>query len=327
MDKKDSILAAVGGSFKDKTQFMILSSRRLIKYMKEVKEIFSDGTFCTPAKLAVSQIWNLVTERRNHTLCLARVLMQSRKTKCYTGVLKALKRLTKRKFRPSTVMADFEKSQQKGWAKIFPAARRRGCHFHYNKNIVKRAKKTRLTKLVKASKEANLLVGCLCALPLLPEDLICKGYVYVVKRAAKKGHFDKLGPLLKYVLTSWMQGPNSDVLSVYRCDNRTSNVCESDNASLAALLKIKHPAVWALLGAFLESEDATHQDILTLDRGLNPSGLRRSSALANDECLKGLWDDLDRGTISVGKFLRQASKTVRGVVHKEFFKKKANEEN
>jgi len=66
LDKKDSIFAAAGGHGHDKTKFAIFASRRMIKYMAEVKDIFSDGTFCTPAHLECSQIWNLVTVRRNH---------------------------------------------------------------------------------------------------------------------------------------------------------------------------------------------------------------------------------------------------------------------
>jgi len=61
--------------------------------------------------------------------------MQSRKKKCYVKVLKALKRLQP-KFKPTSVMADFEKSQQKGWAKVFPNSKRRGCHFHFTKVCV-----------------------------------------------------------------------------------------------------------------------------------------------------------------------------------------------
>jgi len=66
LDKKDSILAAAGGHKADRTQFAIFASRRMVKYLGKVKDVFSDGTFCTPSHLDCSQIWNIVTARRNH---------------------------------------------------------------------------------------------------------------------------------------------------------------------------------------------------------------------------------------------------------------------
>jgi len=117
-------------------------------------------------------------------------------------------------------------------------------------NIIKTARKGRLTRLIKANKVVNELVGCICALPLLPEDSMIKGYIWVLKRAQKKGIYDRLCSLLVYVWQTWICA-EGDIISVYRCPARTSNVCESDNASLKAFLRLKHPAVWALLGKSL----------------------------------------------------------------------------
>lgn len=53
--------------------------------------------------------------------------------------------------------------------------------------------------------------------------------------------------------------------------------------------------------------------IESLNLGANPSRLRTVSALVNDELIKGHYEDLQEGNISVATFLRRASRRIEGV--------------
>jgi len=124
------------------------------------------------------------------------------------------------------------------------------CIMALFQNIVKKARTAKLIRLIRNNKKVNKIVGCLCALPLLPEDLIKRGYIWILNKSQKTGYFERLYSLLAYVWDTWICG-EGEILSVYRCPFRTSNVCESDNAILNSMLKAKHPSIWALLGKSL----------------------------------------------------------------------------
>ena len=64
------------------------------------------------------------------------------------------------------------------------------------------------------------------------------------------------------------------------------------------------------IDGLLDMEDSTTQDLYTLNSARNASRLRAVSAVANDETVKALTEDLQEGNISVRAFLRRASYTI-----------------
>jgi len=194
---------------------------------------------------------------------------------------------------------------------------------------------------MRRSRALRSLVRSVSSIPLLPAHRIDRGLTAVAARAQRTGHWRIVQPLLRYMLGYWFSPANREIFSVYRCRDRTSNVCESDNAELHRSWREEHPSVWNFIRMFplyhtyniclflplcfkrlpfpdgvAEREDETYQDIKVLNRGKNPSRHRKASALTNDNTLLALWQDLDEGTISVSKFLRLASRTMEGAFHR-----------
>jgi len=63
---------------------------------------------------------------------LVRVLMRKRTTAAYRAALEKLKSLAPR-FKPSQIMTDYERGEQKALEEAFPNAELHGCLFHYAK--------------------------------------------------------------------------------------------------------------------------------------------------------------------------------------------------
>jgi len=66
-----------------------------------------------------------------------------------------------------------------------------------------------------------------------------------------------------------------------------------------------------VLDGVLDIEDRTHQDIKTLNYSRrNPSRMRATNAVSNDDVIKGLTTDLLEGTVSMKNFLKQVSYSI-----------------
>ncbi|KAK3916209.1 4-hydroxy-3-methylbut-2-en-1-yl diphosphate synthase (flavodoxin) [Frankliniella fusca] len=342
LDGRDIIYAGRAGKASERTISLVFVTRRMVKYMKRVQKIFCDGTFSpVPRGIKASQVWTVSTLRRHHVIPLFRVLMRKRTTAAYRAALEKIKAIAPR-FNPSEIMSDYEGAEQRALQEAFPHAKCRGCLFHYakvhnqtemphlkgvlmgymsnfrpfrrvprhlNKAVGGQARKIGMTKLIKKHKVIQRLVRWLCALPLLPRKLIWKGFKVIGKEARNHGVMAKMIKLFTYWCKQWK--PKISVLSVCNSTDRTSNCCESENRMFQDAVSQRRPNVWDFLDGVLEIEDRTQQDIVTLNWSRsNPSRIRATTAVSNDDVVKGLTTDLLERTISVKLFLRQVSYSI-----------------
>ncbi|KAK3908305.1 putative dual-specificity RNA methyltransferase 3 [Frankliniella fusca] len=316
-DEVDNIFAGVTGNTRLNTRCVLLFSQRQRRYLNSgrVRRVFSDSTFIAPVRSGVAQILNLVTLRRvrshPHIIPLGSILMQSKRTDCYVAALSAVQMMCPN-FRPTEVICDFEQAEQAGWAAVYPNAERHGCFFHHTKDVSEKAKELGLRPLVRHNNVADSIVRSLCAVPLLRRENIVDGVLSVVERAQQNG-LNQLAPLFDYYNRTWLIPSRLRVLSVHGCQFRTSNACESYNASLYRQAKRDKPNIFQLLDACVRLEYICKNDHTILNSGNNASVKRRHSALANDQIIQGLTEDLEEGEIDVGTFLRRASRRVQGV--------------
>lgn len=132
-DAADNILASSAGHSRDRSRCIIFMSERQKRYARRVTKVFVDATYDPiPASLLpdCKQVLNFSATWRNHTLPLARVLMQGKDAVAQVAVLEELRRLVPA-FNPASVMADFDQAQFLAWLQVFPNTRRKGCLFHY----------------------------------------------------------------------------------------------------------------------------------------------------------------------------------------------------
>ncbi|KAE8739228.1 hypothetical protein FOCC_FOCC015280 [Frankliniella occidentalis] len=315
-DDEDNIYAGVVGRTQDRTRCVLLFSQRQRRYLNRgtVKLVFSDGTFITPEHSGCAQILNLVTLRRKsnpHIIPLGSVLMQSKTTACYVVALRAIRAMCPN-FRPTKIMCDFEPGEQAGWAQVFPNVERHGCFFHHTDKVSQKAKELGLRPVLRDNEEADSVVRSLCAIPLLKRDDLIDGHLTVLNRAIEL-RLEILARLLRYYQNTWLIPSRLRILSVYRNKYRTSNCCESYNASMYRQAKRDKPNMFQLLSACVKLEDICNSDHIVLDGGAQASRARKASALVNDERINGLTEDYDEGEITIDEFLRRASRRIQGV--------------
>lgn len=95
-------------------------------------------------------------------------------------------------------------------------------------------------------------IRCLCAAPLLPEDLIMEGLAQIWTEIEELGLADILRPLfIDYFNRAWQQ--RLQELSVYKQPERTNNCSESDNHSMAVEIPRNGPSIYQLLGTVFKS--------------------------------------------------------------------------
>ncbi|KAJ1518780.1 hypothetical protein ONE63_011611 [Megalurothrips usitatus] len=313
LDGTDSIFLGKFGQTRVRSRVLIFISRRLMDYMSRTKDVMSDGTFSSvPAALDCAQVWTILALRRHHTLPLVRVLMQSKLEACYSVALSALKAAVPA-FKPRTVMCDFEPAQHNAWESTYPDIKVSGCLFHSSKAIAGHAKSIGLAVPIRDNEEVDSLVRSMCALALLPSKKLVKGIEALADRCLAQGHWWLLKPMFEYIRDTWCIPSRRKMFSVYKCPHRTSNACESCNSTLRSAVRQKHPNVWSFLFALLDLEDIVYLDICTLNAGLNPSRKRKASALANDDVIAGLTEDLEEGHVTIDEFLRRASRRIQNV--------------
>lgn len=92
-----------------------------------------------------------------------------------------------------------------------------------------------------------------CAIPLLPERHLMRGYLIVLNVALQEGRmlFRLLRPFLAYVLRYWIRNDERRRwMSVHGSQHRTNNACESHNRVLNDLCGA-HPNVYIFLSKYL----------------------------------------------------------------------------
>ncbi|KAK3919892.1 Glycerol-3-phosphate dehydrogenase [NAD(P)+] [Frankliniella fusca] len=280
LDGEDFLCVGKFGQSSQNTSCLMFASQRMLQYMSlpdsPVLEVLSDANFCVPVVLDGRQLRNICTIRRNHVIVLVRFLMQSKSEVCYKVCLEALKVIVP-DFKPRTVMYDFESAQCNAWETVYPLATLSGCLFHRSKvswcdktyvisvlavlqflvkkpyivAIALHAQELGLVPLIRANETVDSIVCSLCALALLPVDSLVTGLECISNRCYEEGLFDTMEPMLNYMLRTWFQQDCMRRLSVYGCADRTSNACESANATFASACGTKKPSVYTFLCKFI----------------------------------------------------------------------------
>ncbi|XP_034246644.1 uncharacterized protein LOC117648296 [Thrips palmi] len=314
MDGKDNVYAGRAGSAADKTISLIFVTRRMRRYMRKVKRIFCDGTFSpVPRGMKAYQVWTISTIREHHVVPLVRVLMRRRTRKAYEAALEKIQALVPQ-FKPQHIFADYESGEQKALANAFPDADCSGCLFHYAKSVGGKSKKLGMTKKIKDSPHVRRVVRSFCALPLLPQSYIIRGYNSLLKTATKKRVAATILPLANYWQTQWLNKVH--LLSVSGCEDRTTNGSECDNRMFQDAVRQARPNCWDFMDGVLEMEDCTHQDIAVMEALRRPSRIRSTAAVSNDSKIQALTRQLEEGLISVRGFLKTASYTIVGAFNR-----------
>ncbi|KAK3907976.1 NAD(P)H-quinone oxidoreductase subunit J, chloroplastic [Frankliniella fusca] len=310
-DGKDNLFFGAVGSSRRETRSIIFMSRRQLACLRKAKKLFADGTWdARPSTPKSRQVFSISTCTKNRrVLPLAVVLMQSRSNAAYDKLFTVLR---DNGCNPRVVHTDFEIAQYSSWKRVFGRQLRvEGCLYHYVVRLRKRAKKLRLSALLKRNAVANSIVRSCNALPLLPHYRFEEGLATIKRRARRAGLQIQLAQFFQYMEYTW--APRRKIVSVYHSTDRTNNVAESWNKTLTMTVKQKSPNVWLFIDALVKLEERYAQDIFNVRHGRPANRLRKSSAVRNDQVIRELTGSLNADDISISQFLRQASYRMQNV--------------
>lgn len=136
-------------------------------------------------------------------------------------------------FKPKMVHVDFELAITNALKNYFPNTIIYRCYYHLTQSLWKKAKMIdgrARAKTVK-SKILRRLVGLCCILPLLPIDMVSKGWSYINEEYHEIND-KKVNTFIKYFANFYLKEKNIKEWCVYNRRHRTNNVSESWNAGI-----------------------------------------------------------------------------------------------
>ncbi|XP_034246245.1 uncharacterized protein LOC117648116 [Thrips palmi] len=213
-----------------------------------------------------------------------------RKTQvAYTAVLLHIRaRLIQWQF--NLAVCDFEDAIINSVEAVF-GVEVQSCYFHYVNNLGSWARSNLTVYVLTQYPQLIDVIRHCCALPLLPQHLLQRGMNVIGREAMALGPFlyHTVRPFLQYVQSDWIWHVNRGrTLSVCGSDNRTNNASESNNHRMNLRLKVHHPNVYHLIRSFVEFEDTTIDDTMSLEIGIIPTRHRASSSITNDDNIRRL---------------------------------------
>ena len=127
---------------------------------------------------------------------------------------------------------DFERGLWNAARKVFGNIKIRGCWFHYNQAIFRKAKSLGLYRAFRNKKDVIELIRNLMTLPLMDVPAIYRLFE-TLKKMAKRGRLQSIDKLFEYMERYWVDGVfTPEDWSCYGYDIRTNNEIECWNGRL-----------------------------------------------------------------------------------------------
>lgn len=261
---------------------------------QHVKHYLADGTFKCVVK-PFRQLYVIYgdlgsTSEKIHVVPLIYILLMDKKESTYETAFALIKSQFP-EWHPISFRTDYEKAAMNAIRNIFPDVICKGCYFHFSQALWKRAKALKLNKKRMFKKHIALCT----ALALLPPELKCDGWLYIMEDCPKTLNIEKFND---YFVSAWLdneyyRGKWDFWGDIYR----TNNPVEGSNAKLNRTYSGKLNII-----SFLNviKNDA----VLSLARQGKP---RRADDIAHDKYIFDSVTAMLNGTISLGHCLEKIS--------------------
>ena len=208
----------------------------MIKYLKESKHFFIDGTYKICVK-CFHQVYTIHADIGSNAeyvnvVPVLYALLPDRKEETYEIVFKIIKSRIQ-EWEPTRISMDFEVSAILALKLMFPDVKIVGCYFHFCRCLWRKAKQFGVTK----SKLGRIHVSLCTAMSHLPQHLLDDGWLYVMGESPNTPEVTLFND---YFVQTWLQhSVLSSTWSTYNQSHRTNNMVESWNARIRQIIPLK----------------------------------------------------------------------------------------
>jgi hypothetical protein len=187
---------------------------------------------------------------------------------------------------PQSILIDFEMATYNAFSKDFPAAKIKGCTFHFGQNIWRQIKKKGLIPLSN-DEEARRQIANILMLPLLPPQEIINAFCNIIEDISNV-HQDFL-KLTDYILHTYIENavfPPSfwNLFDLIGVRPKTNNHIQGYHGQLISHCQT-HPNLWAWIKYIQESEESAMVRVeqeVAQQRSTRP---KKAKSVANENVL------------------------------------------
>ena len=255
-------------------RIVIFGTQQGLEILARAENWYCDGTFKASPSL-FEQLFIIHGQFRELILPLVYVLMPNRTQASYVRVLTALKNL-KPTLAPTTIMSDFEQASINAFHAEFPAARQRGCFFHFSQCLWKHIQQyPSVAEDYREQPDFALNLKMMAALAFVPVADVGAAYDAFVDSDFATQNEDRLVALLAYFEGTWVgsirgtrrRAPLFEI-DLWNCRQsvldemgKTNNICEGYNRAINSMLSSAHPTIFKLIDCLKKQQDLTRARI------------------------------------------------------------------
>jgi len=217
------------------------------RLLRQCETLYMDGTFRScPAPF--EQLFTIMGHYHGRPVPLVNCLMEARTIGHYRHVLQLVKRHVRRvtghRWRPATVIYNFELGLITAIETELPKAHVSGCFFHFTKSLWRRIQALKLSGPYRNDRHLEKCVQKVMALSYLPLILVRNNFrQYTRSRAVRRlmNRYPTLREWLDYVRGTYIDGPFELVLwSLYQrnMDTQTNKNIESEYTVLPLVVMV-----------------------------------------------------------------------------------------
>lgn len=252
--------------------------------IKNISHFFADGTFKSCPK-GFHQLYTIHGyDDKTHIITpIFYALLPNKKTVTYKLLLKLIKKQIS-DFQPAKITLDFEVAAINAFQQTFPEIIFKGCYYHFNRCLWKKAKSLKITTRV-LKRHVSRCIG----IARLPQSDIDEGYKYVIGRSPKDTKIKKFN---KYFQNQWFKKEDFGNCSCANEIIRTNNNIEGWHRKINGFVGRTHPTLAHLLDV-LDSEKSSYDLKKTTNK-------KKREYAEIDQEIESALNDLQNKVISVG---------------------------
>lgn len=130
--------------------------------------------------------------------------MNSKKSECYESLFQHIE-MSAMKLKPKSFHSDYESGLRKALRNAYEGVQLIGCWFHYCQAVRRKCRQTKgFFRSLLGHKNGYEIYKMLLTLPLLPQDKIPEGFVFIRKKVKNSKLSALLEPIFTYFDNWWL---------------------------------------------------------------------------------------------------------------------------